>query len=87
MTEIKTTTEVFVTNGNETWEDLGKIALYKNNYRKGLATLLYKNVPGLGKRFKIVYCNESYVPQKSLSGSRYNAYISGLECFLDIEGF
>ena len=89
MDQIKTTSETIIVNGNDTWENLGEITLYCANYANTSGTLLYKMVPGLGKRFKVVYQNKTYALEKNMNRnfSNCNAYIGSLGRFLSVEGF
>lgn len=96
MEQISTTTETIIAYGNDTWENLGDVTLYfKDSYGSKKAqdlsaTLLYKMVPGLGKRFKIVYQEKVYSIEKNTTGyfsSSCNAYIGAINHYLNVEGY
>lgn len=94
MDQIKTTTETIITNGNDTWENLGDVTLYRRNFSNyvtaGSATLLFKYVPGLGKRFKVVYNGIIYSLEKNPIGyidNSCNAYIGAISRYLNVEGY
>lgn len=89
METIKTSTETIITSGNETWEDLGETKLLDSyNHYYGRGRILYKNIPGLGPRFKIVCNNNCYAVKKLRSlvfgcnvrvGDLYYASIEGMD--------
>lgn len=94
MEQISTTTETIIAYGNDTWENLGDVTLYyKDNFgdkkTSGSATLLFKMVPGLGKRFKIVYQEKVYSIEKNTTGrfSDCNVYIGAINSYLNVEGY
>lgn len=91
MDQIKTTTETIIAYGNDTWENLGEITLYHPSYNKATGTLLFKMVPGLGKRFKVVFENKTYTIEKfTPTTDRFktcNAQIGSLNRFLSVDGY
>jgi len=95
MDQIITTSETIIAHGNDTWENLGNITLYKfvgywgDKEVAGSGILLFKMVPGLGKRFKVIYNDAVYSLEKNNTKrhSSYNAYIAELGCYLNVEGF
>lgn len=95
MDQISTTTETIIAYGNDTWENLGDVTLYYKNSNgdkvatSASATLLFKMVPGLGKRFKIVYNEKVYSIEKNTTGrfSSLNAYIGAIDRYLNVEGY
>lgn len=95
MDQIITTSETIIAHGNDTWENLGNVTLYKFvgywgvKEVVGSGILLFKMVPGLGKRFKIIFKDKVYSLEKNTKTrqSTYNAYIAELDCYLNVEGF
>lgn len=91
MDQIKTTTETIIAYSNDTWENLGEVTLYHRDYPNITGTLLFKMIPGLGKKFKVVCENKTYTLEKNRSGlfcvSSCNAYIRALDRYLYVEGF
>ncbi|MBQ0046864.1 MAG: hypothetical protein KBT33_05025 [Prevotellaceae bacterium] len=95
MDQISTTTETIIAYGNDTWENLGDVTLYyksSNGCKEASgtsATLLFKMVPGLGKRFKIVYKEKVYSIEKNKTCrlSDCNAYIGAIDRYLNVEGY
>lgn len=90
MDQIKTTTETIIAYGNDTWENLGEITLYHRQYNNVTGTLLFKMVPGLGKRFKVIYDKKTYTLEKNTSVDsfkKYNACIGSLNRYLSVDGY
>lgn len=95
MDQIITTSETIIAHGNDTWENLGNVTLYKFvgywgvKEVAGKGILLFKMVPGLGKRFKVIHKDVVYSLEKNTTNrqSSYNAYIAELDCYLNVEGF
>lgn len=95
MDQIKTTTETIIAYGNDTWENLGNVTLYRfmgyhgDQEVAGSGTILFKMVPGLGKRFKVVFKDTVYSLEKNTTERHlsYNAYIGEINCYLNVEGF
>lgn len=89
MDQIKTTTETIITYGNDTWENLGEVTLISKGAATTSGTLLFKVVPGLGKRFKVIYENKTYALEKNTNANypRCNAYIGSLGRYLYVDGF
>lgn len=89
MDQIKTTTETIITKGNDAWEDLGDITLYRSQCPNTSGKLLFKMVPSLGKRFKVIYQNKTYSLEKNTNSNfvNCNARIGVLNCYLFVEGF
>ena len=66
-----------VVNDNA-WENLGALRICNyDGYFVGTGYLLYKVVPGLGKRFKVLYNGKAYYVRKGNCLGR-NAHIPGL---------
>jgi hypothetical protein len=94
MEEIKTTSETIIVSGAETWENLGETSVYADRAYTGFgpcgtATVLYKQVPGLGHRYKVLYKDNIWIPKFVTHTGGLNARISSKEypCYLYIEGF
>lgn len=90
MDQIKTTTETIIAYSNDTWENLGEITLYHRQNEKVTGTLLFKMVPGLGKRFKVIYNQKTYTLEKNTcvdSFKIYNARIGSLNRYLSVDGY
>ena len=63
---------------DDAWENLGALRIYHYdcNY-VGTGYLLYKVVPGLGKRFNVLYNGTAYYVRKEKTKG-WNAYIPGI---------
>lgn len=63
---------------DDAWENLGALIIDNvNGYYVGTGSLLFKFVPGLGKRFKVLYNGKAYYVRKGNCLGR-NAHIPGL---------
>lgn len=66
-----------VVNDNA-WENLGALRICNyDGYYVGTGYLLYKVVPGLGKRFSVLYNGKAYYVRKEKTKG-WNAYVSGI---------
>ena len=91
MEEIKTTSETIVVSGAETWENLGETSVYADRaYNSfgpcGTATVLYKQVPGLGHRYKVFFKDNIWIPKFVSRNDGLNAEIESKK-YVYIEGF